>query len=139
MIYDCFMFNDELDLLEMRLHHHAFVDRFILIEGTRTYSGREKPLHYAQHAARYAEFADRIYHVVLDFPFHGNTQWAYEHLQRDMLRGFTFQPRDVIVYCDCDEFIRDAAVIQQFVASGKSTISLQMELCISEYRGRLRL
>lgn len=46
MIYDCIMFNDELDLLEIRLHHHAFVDRFILIESTHTYSGQPKPLHY---------------------------------------------------------------------------------------------
>lgn len=39
MIYDCFQFNNELDLLEIRLNHHgAFVDKFILKEQNETNS-----------------------------------------------------------------------------------------------------
>jgi len=128
MIWDCFMFNDELNLLEIRLHHHSFVDRFVLIESTRTYSGLQKPLHYQLNRARFSEFADRIYHIALDFPFHGNGAWAYEHLQRNVLRGFTFGLYDVVIYADCDEIVRGPEVIHSFMASGKDIISLQMEL-----------
>ena len=40
MIYDCFPFNNELDLLEIRLNHHDyFVDKFVLSESKWTYSG----------------------------------------------------------------------------------------------------
>ncbi len=38
---DCFIFNDELDLLEFRLEEHdPFVDLFILVESTKTFSGK---------------------------------------------------------------------------------------------------
>jgi beta-1,4-mannosyl-glycoprotein beta-1,4-N-acetylglucosaminyltransferase len=45
MIYDCFMFCDELDLLEIRLHELAdLVDKFVVVEGDLTLSGKPKPV-----------------------------------------------------------------------------------------------
>ena len=40
-IYDCFIFNDELDLLELRLKFlEDTVDYFVLVESERTLSGK---------------------------------------------------------------------------------------------------
>ena len=48
MVYDCFMFFNELELLDLRLHElDAVVDRFVLVEGVRTLSGKPKPLYFA--------------------------------------------------------------------------------------------
>jgi len=67
MIYDCFTFFNELDLLEIRLNVlKDVVDRFVLVEATQTFTGRPKPLYYKENAARFAAFADRIIHVVVD-------------------------------------------------------------------------
>jgi beta-1,4-mannosyl-glycoprotein beta-1,4-N-acetylglucosaminyltransferase len=122
------MFNDELDLLEIRLNHHFFVDRFILIESSKTYSGIDKPYYYAESKYRFAEFKNKIYHVMLDFPFNDNSNWKYEHLQRNVLRGMSFTADDVIIYTDADEILRNASVIAAFKRSGKQILSLQMEL-----------
>ena len=130
MIYDCFPFNDELDLLDIRLHHHhTFVDRFVLIESTKTYSGLNKPLHYELNKAQFAEFSHLIYHIIVDFPFDGNQDWKYEHLQRNVLRGFSFGEDDIILYTDCDEIVRGPEVVQAFIRSQRNILSLQMELC----------
>jgi beta-1,4-mannosyl-glycoprotein beta-1,4-N-acetylglucosaminyltransferase len=104
------------------------VDRFIIIESSRTYSGIPKKYYYNENKARYAAFSDKIYHIMLDFPFVDNQQWRYEHLQRNVLRGFSFNVGDVIIYTDADEILRDESVVKAFEASGKDIISLQMEL-----------
>ena len=44
-IYDCFIFFNELDLLELRLEEHFDrVDIFVLCEANTTFTGRPKPL-----------------------------------------------------------------------------------------------
>ena len=45
MIYDCFCFFNELDLLEIRLNElNPVVDKFVLVEATMTHNGDKKPL-----------------------------------------------------------------------------------------------
>ena len=56
MIYDCFSFYNELDLLEIRLNVlKGTVDKFVLAEATVTHTGHPKPLYYAENKARFAE------------------------------------------------------------------------------------
>ena len=44
MIYDCFTFYNELDLLEIRLNVlNDVVDRFVLVEMNKTHMGDDKP------------------------------------------------------------------------------------------------
>lgn len=46
-IIDCFIFYNELDLLNYRLNIlNEVVDYFILVESIQTFVGKEKPLHY---------------------------------------------------------------------------------------------
>ena len=70
MIYDCFTFFNELDVLEIRLHVLAeVVDRFVLVEARQTFQRGAKPLYYAENLDRFGPFADRIEHIVVDeFP-----------------------------------------------------------------------
>ena len=107
-IYDCFQFYNELDLLEVRLAElHAVVDRFVLVEATFTHAGDPKPLHYAENRARFAAYADKIIHVVVDDD-PGGFAWQREAHQRDaIIRGLDgCDPTDMIVVSDADEILR---------------------------------
>ena len=67
MIYDTFLFFNEFDLLDIRLHElDAVADKFVLVEATRTHSDQPKPLYYAENRERYAAFHDKIIHVVVE-------------------------------------------------------------------------
>jgi beta-1,4-mannosyl-glycoprotein beta-1,4-N-acetylglucosaminyltransferase len=88
MIYDCFTFFNELDILEIRLNIlKNVVDKFVLVEATRTHQGKEKPLYFSENKARYKEFEDKIIHIVIDEypPYEGKSAWVLERYQRDMI------------------------------------------------------
>ena len=69
MIFDCFTFFNELDILEIRLNEMApMVDRFVLVEARKTFQGADKPLYFDQNKARFTPFLDKIEHVIVDFP-----------------------------------------------------------------------
>ncbi len=69
MIYDCFLFYDELLLLEVRLKTLAdIVDKFVLVESTHTFSGHDKRLHYnmVKDEPPLAAYKDKIVHIIHD-------------------------------------------------------------------------
>ena len=42
-IFDCFIFNNEVELLEIRLNIlNDVVDKFVIVEGKSTFSGKKK-------------------------------------------------------------------------------------------------
>lgn len=121
MIYDCFTFFNELDLLEIRLKELGpVVDRFVLVEATITHQGKPKPLYYAENKARFADFHHKLTHIVVDrYPENADRDaWAYEKHQRnsiiDGLKGLG--PGDQVMISDVDEIprpekVREAASI----------------------------
>jgi hypothetical protein len=102
---DCFMFFNELDLLEIRLNSLApYVDRFVLSECTITHSGQPKPLYFQENKERFKDF--NITHIIADgaekfigFP------WAIENYQREvLLSGIRDEPPEsLILISDLDE------------------------------------
>ncbi len=65
-IYDTFLFDGELDLLEHRLRQNfEATDLFVLIEAAETYRGHSKPLVFAQQRSRFAWAAAKIRAVQL--------------------------------------------------------------------------
>ena len=57
MIIDCFVFFDELDLLEVRLNElKDIVDVFVLTESTHTFTNIEKPLYFEENKERFYGF-----------------------------------------------------------------------------------
>jgi len=108
MVFDCFTFFNELDILEIRLNVlNEVVDKFVLVEATKTHQGKEKPLHYAENKARYAQFADKIIHIIIDtYPAQDDSSaWTLERYQREMIQeGLkTAKPGDTILVSDVDE------------------------------------
>ena len=119
MIYDTFLFFNEFALLDIRLQElEAVVDKFVLVEATRTHSNCPKPLYYTENRNRYAAFHDKIIHVVVEDTPDTPDAWAIERFQRDcILRGLAqCRPDDLILMSDVDEIPR-ASVVQQAVRS----------------------
>lgn len=122
VIYDTFPFFNELDLLEIRLHElDPVVDFFVLVEATHTHSGQPKPLHYQNNAARFAPFAKKIIHIMVeDLPVQGDA-WIRERFQRDAIRrGLSAcRAKDWILMSDVDEIPRAAVVRETIRAAEK--------------------
>jgi beta-1,4-mannosyl-glycoprotein beta-1,4-N-acetylglucosaminyltransferase len=113
VIWDCFSFFNELELLELRLHTlNKVVDRFVLVESTKDYMNRPKPLHFQENKGRYAEFLDRIVHVVVDDAPDAPDPWVRENHQRMCVnRGLVeAEDDDVILISDLDEIPRPEMV-----------------------------
>lgn len=106
MIVDVVPFNNELDLLELRLNVLApVVDTFVISESRLSFTGREKPLFYQDNRVRFADFADRIvHHVVQDAP--AANPFERDRQQKDDIRRVLdkiCQGEDLILSSDVDE------------------------------------
>lgn len=113
MIYDCFTFFNELELLELRLHELAgVVDGFVLVEATQTHTNKPKPLHYHENRARFSAFHDKIIHIVVDDLPQSADAWVPENFQRNCIaRGLTgCRPDDFVLVSDLDEIPRASVV-----------------------------
>lgn len=117
MIYDCFIFYNELDLLEIRLEElKDVVDFFVLVEATKTFTNRPKKLYYNENKHLYGKFVERIIHIVVDdLPVTPKDTWEIQFQQRNAIsRGLTnCQPEDIILISDVDEIPR-ASVVEGF-------------------------
>jgi beta-1,4-mannosyl-glycoprotein beta-1,4-N-acetylglucosaminyltransferase len=65
-IFDCFLFYNELELLELRLNTlNNHVDYFVITEAEVTFSGKSKPLYFAENRELYKKFKEKIIHNVI--------------------------------------------------------------------------
>ena len=131
MIYDCFPFFNELDLLEIRLNElNSNVDVFVLVEATRTHSGQFKPLYYHMNRPRFVKFSSKILHIIvedmpttpeeiqnaispqdrkwLDTGYQLGDNWVRERFQRNaIMRGLMdCCDDDIVIIEDADEMVR---------------------------------
>lgn len=105
MIYDCFLFNNELDLLEVRI---AFlfntVDYFVIAESRQTFSGLPKRLYFKENEQRYIDYQSKIIHLEIpETPLLGD--WETEYFQRDYIHSVIDKCHDddLVVISDLDE------------------------------------
>jgi len=117
MIYDCFMFFNELDVLEVRLNElYDVVDKFILVEATKTFTDQDKPLWFEQNKDRFAQFADKIEHIIINEYPEFDSAWTFENYQRDVIIQTLkkrCKPEDIILISDLDE-IPKAELIKKY-------------------------
>lgn len=108
MIYDCFTFFNEFDLLELRLEIlDPYVDKFILVESRQTFVGKEKPLYYLENKERFAKWNHKIIHIVApnielkDPAVLFERHWlCYELIEKELME---FDLEDLAFCSDLDE------------------------------------
>lgn len=117
-VIDCFTFYNELDMLEYRLTVlYPHVTKFVLVEATLTHAGTPKPLFYNDNKERYARWADKIIHVVVeDMPDLSTSKdaWVREVFQRNAidrgLASLSLRPLDLLIISDVDEIPNPAMI-----------------------------
>lgn len=149
-IYDCFVFNNELDLLDLRLSLlNDRITKFVLVESKKSHSGEEKSLFFQENKEMFSKYLDKIIHVVIEeFPSEMiyspsesdvdpslHIHWFRENYQRnEILKGLyqeTIYYNDIILISDLDE-IPDPEKLSIFVNSvpeGDYRIQLQKWFC----------
>ena len=126
-VLDCFLFNDELDLLEHRLRVLSpVVSTFVIVESTMTFQGGSKPLHLSEHWARFEQWEAKIRRVILrDLP--GDITWEREYAQHRAIKATLtdYAPDDLVLVGDCDE-IPFPEVIEQLREDQRPPTRLHM-------------
>lgn len=105
---ECFMYYNEADVLAIKLSEHApHVDRFIVVEGTRSFSGEPRALAFPAVLERLGTVAEKVTFIPADLPVCDHP-YAAEILLRDQLaRGLSgLTPEDFVLVTDPDEVIR---------------------------------
>ncbi len=70
MVYDCFCFFNELDLLELRFNIlDEYVDYFVVCESSVTHTGQPKPFYFEENNERFNKFLHKVIHLkITDTP-----------------------------------------------------------------------
>ena len=155
MIYDCFAFFNELELLEIRLNElNEVVDKFVLVEATRTFQKQPKPLYFQENKHLFKDFEDKIIHIIVDkYPsfwkkFRVPTAWDYDdHQKEQILLGLkNCKDDDVIIISDLDE-IPQAEKVKEYAYTEGIKVFRQYFACyflnniskkINDYGGKAK-
>jgi len=130
MVYDCFIFFNELEILEIRLEElDSVVDKFVLVEADRTFQNNPKPFIFDENKERFAQYLHKIIHIKLtEYPrfipiLNPFSPWKLEFYQRNsIVKGLTScKPEDIILISDVDEILK-ADVIKQYIDKGVNQI-----------------
>lgn len=120
MIIDCFTFNGEFDLLELRLNMlKDRVDRFIIVEFDKTFSGKDKPFYYREQRERFEKITDKISYCTFGEEFYekyralaesspntkGADHWKREFMQKECIKDALvgLEDDDIVYIGDVDE------------------------------------
>ncbi|WP_336489922.1 hypothetical protein [Methylobacterium nigriterrae] len=129
-VFDCLLYNGEIDILEIRLHElAAVVDVVVIVEATRTFSGLPKPLRLRAQWDRIRPFTRKIRYVVVDDDIASGDAWAREQFQRNCVtRGLLdAHDDDLVLASDVDEIPR-ASAIEAIRREGSGCFGLVLDL-----------
>jgi hypothetical protein len=144
-IYDCFLFFNELELLEVRLNEmYDHVDKFVIVESTETFTGKPKSLVFLENRRLFEKFADKIIHVPLTEHFSAEKAWARERYQRQqVMQGLKgCHKNDIIFLSDLDEIVKGDRIqeIAKLITSKEveAVVCYQKMFCgfLNRYQGK---
>lgn len=151
-IIDCITFFNELKLLEFRLTETCdYVDYFVIVESTKTFTGNDKPLYYQNHKHLFEKWKHKILHVIFDDIDVPNIKdsdisinplydeyWTRERHQRNAamkaLLKLDLNPNDIILVSDSDEIMNQRVLkdLQKYGVNGLYIV------CVDAYLYSLR-
>lgn len=130
MIIDSFLFNNEIDILKLRLElSYQFVNYFIIIESKKTFQNKTKELNFLKNKKLFLKYIDKIIYLTIDeFPkinkekgfkkkYWGKVNWFYRCYQETKILDGINQIINInnideknfkdikIIFSDCDEII----------------------------------
>jgi len=134
-IYDLFTFNNELDLLEIRLNElDSVVDRFVICESTMSHNNEPKPLYFSNNRKRFEKFLHKIDLVIFDSVKHTDS-WSIENDHRRALSEkipVNLNEEDILLLSDLDEIPRKEIVEK---LKSRREDQFPVTLCSTMYSG----
>ncbi len=115
MVYDCFPFFNELDILKLRLSIlDKYVDRFVIEEARYTFSGQPKKLCFEQNKEMFGQWLDKIDYIVVDDLGEGLVPHLRDKFQKNhLIQGLSeASDTDVILLSDVDEIPNPDALLK---------------------------
>jgi beta-1,4-mannosyl-glycoprotein beta-1,4-N-acetylglucosaminyltransferase len=120
-MFDCFMMNNELDIVDIRFHTlDAVVEKFIVVESPFTHSGKQKELHFFNNISRFEKFRSKIIYLQStrtppeDYIV-SKKAWFFENVQRDKIIDALSigEPEDGLFFVsDVDEIPRPEKLLE---------------------------
>jgi beta-1,4-mannosyl-glycoprotein beta-1,4-N-acetylglucosaminyltransferase len=105
IIYDCFLFNGELELLELRLNILEELDcYFVILEAGETHRNQPKSFYYEENKELYKKWHDRILYLKmpsLGFAIPKHNEWFCRNLFYEIVRDSS--ESDYFMLSDLDE------------------------------------
>eukprot|EP00879_Flechtneria_rotunda_P004000 GHRR01004241.1.p1 GENE.GHRR01004241.1~~GHRR01004241.1.p1 ORF type:complete len:317 (+),score=5.20 GHRR01004241.1:63-1013(+) len=137
LVYDLFIVNQELDMIEIRLRElEAVVDVFVVLESRMTFRGSKRDISFPRvlHRLPGAVIA-KVRYSVLD-ALEGDDAWSREHYQRDALftvalqsPGVSAHAGDILLVSDVDEIPKPAFIRAMKLCDGfRYPLSLHAQL-----------
>lgn len=124
MVYDCFPFFNEVDILKLRLGiMDPYVDRFVIEESTVTFSGEPKELIFEKYKDLFKDYLHKITYIVVDdTPIEGADTHERDYFQKNkLIQGLSdAKSDDVIIFSDADE-IPNPMVLEQIIKNFDKT------------------
>lgn len=141
-VYDCFLFLNELEVLDIRLHEmDPVVDKFVIVEAIETFRGNPKELIFAKNAKQFEQFMGKIIYFVIDHCLETNNPWNREAYHRNMLLSALTgcENEDVILISDVDEIVQAKGVVSiyNFLYSNPGQIVSVNQKYIATFLNRL--
>ena len=128
-IIDCFLYNNEDLILELRLNLlNKYIDKFIIIEARHNHSGIKKE-NYNFNIEKLKKFKDKIIYLqVEDFPS-GFNHWERENYHRNyILKALeNVHQKDHVIISDIDE-IPNLDEINQILADKKKYTAFKQKM-----------
>lgn len=103
-VYDCFTFNDELEVLEIRLNTlNKYVDKFIIVESRINHQGGKKKINF--NINLFKRFRNKINYLLIESLPKNSSAWDIENYQRNYISNGLkdCKPEDIIIISDADE------------------------------------
>ena len=134
MTYDIFFFHNELHLLELRIKENwNFFDKFILVQGDKTFQGNNKSKLFETDDFKKFEYSQKleVHNVVLksknDFTF--ESPWQNENLQNNYVNDFikSKDENDFFFFGAIDE-IPNKKKISEHINDYKTALTMEQDL-----------
>lgn len=111
-VFDCFTYYNEEDILNIRLNElNDYVDYFVIVEASETFTGNRKPFYLDNFLSCANKFLSKIIRVKVIFNDKICDPWEREHFQRNqIMQGLLGASKnDLILISDVDEIINTSA------------------------------
>ena len=108
-LVDAIMFNNEYDMLDIRLEIMGdHVDEIVIVECDQTHAGSFKGFNLEKQWDRYKKWHHKINYIKSENVLNNSDAWKNEYTHRDQMNlGLShLNDEDIFIISDCDEIVR---------------------------------